>query len=197
MAIMILPIQQYPMVSTQQLSDLVRWPFCCGSVIFFSKTCCVEFQVIRLWIHFWNVSMKTWRSQWMDICHGKRHFTHPGVWFKRVVLIPSFGGCLHQPQKSTWNQKWAPLAFPKLTVTFYFLHSIGLQVLNSAVTEEALSLTLDQAAISIQRGRDHGLPSFTLWRKWCKLDEVRHDFYRITSTIEINYYFLWGYLNLR
>lgn len=47
------------------------------------------------------------------------------------------------------------------------------QLLNKELTEKlfakAEEIALDLAALNIQRGRDHALPGYLEWRKWCNL----------------------------
>lgn len=50
------------------------------------------------------------------------------------------------------------------------------QLLNSNLTENlfrpAHAVALDLAALNIQRGRDHGLPSYNEWRSYCNLSKA-------------------------
>ncbi|KAJ8884137.1 hypothetical protein PR048_015994 [Dryococelus australis] len=51
------------------------------------------------------------------------------------------------------------------------------QNLNSDLTEHlfevAHAVALDLAAMNIQRGRDHGIPEYNTWRKYCNLSEAQ------------------------
>ncbi|XP_063223547.1 peroxidasin isoform X7 [Bacillus rossius redtenbacheri] len=51
------------------------------------------------------------------------------------------------------------------------------QNLNSDLTEHlfevAHAVALDLAAMNIQRGRDHGIPEYNAWRRYCNLSEAR------------------------
>lgn len=51
------------------------------------------------------------------------------------------------------------------------------QLLNTELTERLFAkrfeVALDLAALNIQRGRDHALPGYTEWRRWCNLTVPR------------------------
>ncbi|PSN40372.1 Peroxidasin, partial [Blattella germanica] len=59
------------------------------------------------------------------------------------------------------------------------------QMLNTELTEHlfevAHAVALDLAAINIQRGRDHGIPAYNVWRQFCNMseahtfDDLRHE----------------------
>jgi peroxidase len=59
-------------------------------------------------------------------------------------------------------------------------------MLNTELTEHlfevAHAVALDLAAINIQRGRDHGIPGYNAWRKFCNLSEA-HTFEDLQNEI--------------
>ncbi|XP_065572680.1 peroxidasin-like isoform X2 [Artemia franciscana] len=61
------------------------------------------------------------------------------------------------------------------------------ELLNSDLTEQlfrpAHLVALDLAALNIQRGREHGLPSYNEWRKYCGLPKAE-DFHELRNEIK-------------
>ena len=56
------------------------------------------------------------------------------------------------------------------------------EMINGIVTES--NEALDLVALTIQQGRDHGLPSYTMWRKGCKIEPDIEDFSDLTTVMK-------------
>ena len=51
----------------------------------------------------------------------------------------------------------------------------------------AHSVALDLAAVNIQRGRDHGLPSYADYREWCGFGAT-HSWHDLSGHIKVGNY---------
>ena len=65
------------------------------------------------------------------------------------------------------------------------------EYVNDALTNHLFqsisSLGLDLASLNVQRGRDHGLPPYSVWKKWAKLecgDSIASDFENSFTTFQ-------------
>ncbi|XP_071043918.1 uncharacterized protein [Parasteatoda tepidariorum] len=53
---------------------------------------------------------------------------------------------------------------------------ISKEMTNNIFTETNTGAGTDVAALTIQQGRDHGIPGYTHWRKFCRLDPITNTF---------------------
>jgi peroxidase len=68
--------------------------------------------------------------------------------------------------------------------------SISDQLTNHLFQAEGMDFGADLCTININRGRDHGLPGYNKWRKWCGLSEIKtwNDAYKILDARVVDHY---------
>jgi len=68
--------------------------------------------------------------------------------------------------------------------------SMSEQMTNYLFQPEGLDFGADLCTININRGRDHGVPGYNKWRKWCGLSEIKtwNDAYKILDAAAVNKY---------
>jgi len=52
-------------------------------------------------------------------------------------------------------------------------NSMSQEVTNHLFQEPGKKWGLDLAALNIQRGREHGIPSYNVWRDWCGFPKIQ------------------------
>ncbi|XP_023215778.1 uncharacterized protein LOC111618468 [Centruroides sculpturatus] len=62
---------------------------------------------------------------------------------------------------------------------------ISNEMTNNLFLDPSSGLGTDLAAIIIQQGRDHGIPGYTKWRKFCRLDPVINHFSDLKSMMTL------------